>query len=182
MIKKIILFAFVSIIFSYSNAAYGSAVYSGEKDTVDCITCITPEELEFRNQNPLVDRIGLEMTWQEIDIPLSYSFTIYPNGDYSEKNYVNCMTCIVQDDHKTQNTQKIKSEITALQTIFKTPEIKINNLISDVKLPIEINIEKDKITSHGYSRDHYMFSQIMDSEERIAKQVFNSDDFKNYLD
>ena len=59
MILKMIFFAFAAVVFSFANVAYGSAVFSGEQDTVDCPWCITVEELEFRNQNPdLVDRIG----------------------------------------------------------------------------------------------------------------------------
>jgi len=72
MILKMILFAFVAIVFSYANVAYGSAVFSGDEDTVDCPYCITPEELEFRNQNPhLFDRIGVKV--------ITYDATKDPN-------------------------------------------------------------------------------------------------------
>jgi len=198
MIKKIILFAFVSIIFSYSNAAYGSAVYSGEKDTVDCPTCITPEELEFRNQNPqLVDRIGLEMTLQKIDIPLSYFFTIYPNGDYSEKNYVNCMTCIVQDDGinvkgesinppKTTTIAFGEKEIKGLQKLTQ------NDIISDLWEDEYGNVYQDvgnnrfdrisesqheKIrdleTKHGCDRTCNWFTEYKQTQQIIAQKKLN---------
>ena len=81
MIVKIALLVVVSMVFSFANVAYGSAVIKGEKDTVECPFCITIEELEFRNNHPeLVDRIGKQMIifsnigypgWSDIETKVS---------------------------------------------------------------------------------------------------------------
>lgn len=49
-------------LFSFSSVVYGSAVYAGDIEPLECMYCITPEELEFRNENPeLFDRIGIKI-------------------------------------------------------------------------------------------------------------------------
>lgn len=184
MIKTIIFFVAITIVLSYSNTAFGSAVYSGDKETLECQMCITPEELEFRNQNPYtVDRIGIQMTIQENEIPLSYSFTIYPTTVYNIENSItDCQTCVSQKD---QNIQLDKTETNTVLEISLTTDkeiIETSDLIKDTKLPMEYKIENDEITFHGYSRNHYLFSELMNSEVSKAKQTFNSEDIKNYLD
>ena len=51
--------------------------------------------------------------------------------------------------------------------------------IIDVIPALEQKQENDKVTFHGYSRNHYLFDTIMKLQEEKAKQEFDFEKFQN---
>ena len=50
---------------------------------------------------------------------------------------------------------------------------------TQIKLPMEYKMQNDKITSHGMSRNHHLFDELMNQQENDAKYFFDSAKIQN---
>ena len=48
-----------------------------------------------------------------------------------------------------------------------------------IKSPLEQKIENDKITMHGFSRNHFYFKTMMQFQENIALKIYDSKNIQN---
>ena len=84
-----------------------------------------------------------------------------------------------KSDSKPYNYNGFNFGLNAKQNPIWVNWIPAEYKILDIKSALEQKQENDKITSQGYSRNHYLFSDLMKLQEEKAKQEFNFEKIQN---